>query len=113
MSVIYVTNMGSQHASGLFCNQNYDFPPGVCVETPLEIAQHIFGYGLDNKEPCLIRLGWVKMNTDLPRALERLSQFRFTKEPMRTDQSLGPLVERVAPPVGRRPRVGAKVQQAA
>ena len=109
MSVIYVTNMGSQHASGRFCNQNYDFPPGVCVETPLEIAQHIFGYGDDNKIPYLARHGWMKMNTDYDAAMKRLGNFSFSREPVTTSHLSALVVERVAPPAPRG-RAGAKVQ---
>lgn len=111
--MIYVTNRGGQHAEGRFCNQKFDFPPDRSVPVPLEVARHIFGYGDDNKEPYLIRLGWLRMSTDWDRAIERLNQFQFTKEPIRTGQSLAPLVERVAPPLGRRPKAGAKFQEQA
>ena len=29
---------------------SYDFPPGETVTIPAEAAEHIFGYGLDEKE---------------------------------------------------------------
>ena len=84
------------------------------VEIPLEAAKHIFGYGDDNKEPYFVRLGWMKMNTDLPRAKERLGEFVFSSEPAKKVHLSAPVVERVATPM---PKVKteskgvAKVQQ--
>lgn len=113
MSTLFVTNQGSQPLRAKYVSQWFDFLPSESVEVPLEVAQHIFGYGQDDKEPYLIRLGWMKMNTDYERAIERLNHFVFTREPVRKGQSLAPLVERVAPPKARSPREGAKVQKQA
>ncbi|NBW12749.1 MAG: hypothetical protein EBR82_32460 [Caulobacteraceae bacterium] len=111
MATLFVTNQGGLPLKAKFVSQWFDFPVGQSVEVPIEVAQHIFGYGEDKKEPYLIRLGWMKMNTDYERAMERLNQFAFTREPIRKGQSLAPLVERVAPPKARLPREGAKVQE--
>jgi len=108
MSTVFVTNQGSQPLRAKYVTQWFDFPPDRSVEIPLEAAQSIFGYGDENKEPYLVRLGWMKMNTDYERAHDRLAQFVFSRQPVVKGQSLAPLVERVAPPKARA-RVGAKV----
>ena len=114
MSTVFVTNQGSQSLRAKYVTQWFDFPPSQSVEVPLEVAKHIFGYGEDDKEPYLIRLGWMKMNTDYERAKERLSQFVFSRQPVAKGQLLAPLVERVAPPPNaHKARQGAKVQPVA
>jgi hypothetical protein len=106
---IFVTNRGIP-ASGKFEGRIYDFPTGVEMEISEKAAKHIFGYGDDNKEPYFVRLGWMKMNTDLPRAKERLADFTFSSESRMTVHLSAPVVERVAAPM---PEVKTKGKGAA
>ena len=110
---VFVTNKGVP-TSGKFEGVEYVFDTNQEVELTLEAAKHIFGYGEDNKEPYFVRLGWMKMNTDLPRAKQRLEEFVFSTEPAKKVHLSAPVVERVATPmpVSKGASKGvAKVQQ--
>lgn len=95
---LFVTNNGSPFTSR-FEGVEYSFEPGKEIEIPLAAAKHIFGYGVDNKEPYFVRLGWMRMNTDLPRAKERMAQVSFSSEPAKKVHLSAPVVERVAAPM--------------
>lgn len=111
---IFVTNNGVPFV-GRFENVEYTFDNGKEVEISLKAAKHIFGYGDDNKEPYFVRLGWMKMNTDLPRAKERLAMVKFSSEPAKKVHLSAPVVERVAAPMPKVQKAEskgvAKVQQ--
>lgn len=111
---VFVTNKGVPFV-GRFENVEYTFENGKEVELSLEAAKHILGYGEDNKEPYFVRLGWMKMNTDLPRALDRMKMVSFSSEPAKKVHLSAPVVERVAVPMPKvlKPdsRGVAKVQQ--
>jgi len=111
---IFVTNNGAPFA-GRFENVEYKFDNGKEVELSLQAAKHIFGYGDDNKEPYFVRLGWMKMNTDLPQAQERLTSVKFSSEPAKKVHLSAPVVERVAAPMPKAYKAEskgvAKVQQ--
>jgi hypothetical protein len=106
---IFVTNKGIP-ATGRYDGVEYTFDTNKEVELSLEAAKHIFGYGDDNKEPYFVRLGWMKMNTDLPRAQQRLAEFSFSSESAKKVHLSAPVVERVAAPM---PKVKAEVKGAA
>jgi len=108
MTTIFVRNNGENTFSDSFNGTVYEFAPQREVEIPLVVATHIFGYGDDNKEPYLVRLGWMKMNTDFGIAMERLSQFSFSKESSKVVHLSAPVVERVAAPMPKA-RGAAKV----
>ena len=95
---VFVTNRGVKF-SALYCNEKIDFPTEQEVEITLEVAKHLFGYGEDNKEPYFVRLGWMKLNTDLEKAERRLSEFTFSSEPSKKVHLSAPVVERVAAPM--------------
>ena len=107
--MIFVTNKGSQPLVAKYVDQWFEFPPGKSVQIEPYVARHIFGYGDDNKYQYLVRLGWLKMNTDHDKAMARLAEFTFTDAPVKSDQQSAVLVERVAPPAPRG-RAGVKVQ---
>ena len=110
---IFVTNNGVVF-TGRYLNVEYTFETGKELEISLDAAKHIFGYGDDNKEPYFVRLGWMRMNTDLPRAKERLAQVSFSSEPAKKVHLSAPVVERVAAPMPELKAKGkgvAKVQQ--
>lgn len=95
---IFVTNHGIP-TTGRFEGVEYTFATGEEVEILEKAAKHIFGYGVDNKEPYFVRLGWMKTNTDLQRAKDRLTQITFASESRKTVHLSAPVVERVAAPM--------------
>ena len=107
--MIFVTNKGMP-ISGRFEGKDYVFETDKEMEISEDAAKHIFGYGVDNKEPYFVRLGWMKMNTDLPRALERMADVSFSSEPAKKVHLSAPVVERVAAPM---PEPKAKGRSAA
>jgi hypothetical protein len=108
MSDLYVTNNGIEPLIDGFDGTFYEFLPGKEVQIPEIVAKHIFGYGDDNKEPYFVRLGWMKMSTDLPAAKDRMAQFSFSSTSTKTVHLSAPVVERVAAPMPKA-RVAAKV----
>jgi hypothetical protein len=109
MSVIFVTNNSDKKLTDGFGGVFYEFPKGKTVEIPEEVARHVFGYGDDNKEPYLARLGWIVSRNDLDKGLEILAQWDISTQPPKKNQSISPLVERVPLPAKK---VGGKVLQA-
>jgi hypothetical protein len=107
MTTIYVTNRSDKPLKDGFAGQFYEFKIGSTVEISEEVAKHIFGYGDENKEPYLARLGWAKTANDLDEGLERLSKWELSTEPPKKNQSLSPLVERV--PLPSQKRGGGKI----
>lgn len=111
MSSIFVINRTDKKLKDGYAGVFYEFLPNQVVEVPLEVAQHVFGYGIDNKEPFLARLGWVKTANELDEGLERLSKWELLTEKPKKNDSLSPIVE----PVPLRPvrAAGGKVLSAA
>jgi hypothetical protein len=109
MSNIFVTNNSDKKLTDGLGGVFYEFPKGKTVEIPKEVARHIFGYGDNDKEPYLARLGWIVSKNDLEKGLEILSQWDISTEPPKKNQSISPLVERVPLPAKK---VGGKVLQA-
>lgn len=107
--MIFVTNRGVPFV-GRFENVEYHFHTNQEVQLSEAAAKHIFGYGVDNKEPYFVRLGWMKMNTDLARAKERMQDIMFSNEPAKKVHLSAPVVERVAAPM---PEPKAKGRSAA
>ena len=107
MTTIYVTNRSDKPLKDGFAGQFYEFKPGSTVELSEEVARHIFGYGDENKEPYLARLGWAKTTNDLEEGLKRLAQWELSTEPPKKNQSLSPLVERV--PLPSQKKAGGKI----
>lgn len=107
MTTLFVRNNGDDGFVDSFDGSTYEIAPGKEVEIPEVAAKHIFGYGDDDKEPYLVRLGWMKMNTDMPVAMERLGKFSFSRESSKPVHLSAPVVERVAAPMPKA-RVAAK-----
>lgn len=99
MTTIFVRNNGSDNFSDGLDGAVYHFEPGKTIEIPEIAAKHIFGYGDDNKEPYLVRLGWMKMSNQFDMAMEKLAQFSFSKESVKPVHLSAPVVERVAAPM--------------
>ena len=111
MTSIFVTNNSDRKLKDGYAGVQYSFMPGETTEIPVEVAKHVFGYGDENKEPYLARLGWIKTANDLDDGLDRMSKWQFTDQPPKKNDSLSPIVERVPLEVVK-PR-GGKVLSAA
>ena len=111
MSTIFVTNNGDFYFEDGFNGERYTFAVGATVEIPLLAAKHIFGYGVDDKTPHLVRLGWLRMSNEVEQAMSKLAKFRFdTQRPLK-GHSKAPVVDKVAPLPLKNGR-GANVQVA-
>lgn len=86
--VVYVTNHDEPDFTSEFCNVEYRFKKGETTALPMKAASHIFGYGDDNKMPYLTRLGWVRLNTEYEKGLERLAKIELSAEPPSKGRSL-------------------------
>jgi hypothetical protein len=71
----------------------------------------VFGFGEDNKEPHLRRLGWMLKNTELQKAKERLACFSFSSTRPNV-HVLSPVVDSKPVPAPKQRRAGL-VQKAA
>jgi hypothetical protein len=79
MTNVWVTNRSGEELTASWDGKKLSFRPNSPFEVPLHIAEQIFGYGQSDKTPVLIRLGWTKVSTDIPAALERLSKFEISE----------------------------------
>ena len=98
MTTVFVTNNTDYEVCDGYNGKFYDFPKGECVEVPIEIAVHVFGYDQEDKKPYLTRLGWLKIGADYKAALKDLALVDIQIERPKKNQSLSPLVERVPLP---------------
>lgn len=106
--IVQVVNRSDEELEDGFAGVRYRFPVGEPVEIPVEAARHIFGYGEEDREPFLVRLGWIETRNDLPKGLKRLNKFEIT-EPNPTHNALSPVVTRV--PLPDRRRGGGKASE--
>ena len=107
--VVFVTNNSEKKLTAEFAYKEYEFPVGVSVEIPVRAAKHIFGYGDDNKEPYLSRLGFVRLHSELDEGLEKLAKFEFSDHPLQKNRSLPSAVGVV--PLHVEKRAGGKATQ--
>jgi hypothetical protein len=87
--LIYVTNNSDKELVMDYAFESYVFPVGKTVALSEKAVKHIFGYGVENKEPYLARLGWVRLHNELEQALEKLAKFEISTEaPVEQNRSL-------------------------
>lgn len=75
--MIGVKNNSKEKFVGRYNGEDFVFEPGVSVAISPEAAAHIFGFGLEDKQPVLQRLGWMRTRDGMPDALAKLAQFQF------------------------------------
>lgn len=80
MSDVWVTNRTEEEFIVEFAYKQYEFKPNEPVQISEAAAKHIFGHTVTDKEPCLARLGWVRLHSDLKQGLEKLSKIEITDE---------------------------------
>ena len=110
MLTIFVTNNSDKTLVDGWNGVEYTFKPNSTVEVPEIVAKHVFGYGDNDKEPYLARLGWIHSKNDLKEGLALLAKWEFSTEAPKKDRSLSPMVEKVPLPAER--RTGGKVLSA-
>lgn len=75
MNEIFITNHNDFDHQDRFDGQDYFFPKGERITVPLIAAEHMFGFGREDKTENLIRCGWG----NLPEGVKFLANFVFTK----------------------------------
>ena len=108
---VFVTNNSENNLTFEFAYKEYKFPVGTPVGIPPQAAKHIFGYGDDNKEPYLARLGFIRLHSEMEEALEKLAKFEITDHLPEKNRSLPSAVGVV--PLHVEKRVGGKSTQRA
>lgn len=101
MTTLYVTNTLDNPIRFDYAFKPYEFPVNQTVEIPEDAARHIFGYGDEDKEPYLVRLGLIKTKNDIPDGVRILSKVLITLDPPKKNHSLSPVVEKVPLPVNK------------
>ena len=100
--MVWVTNTTDEFFADMLDGKQYNFPPNKPIEISGDLAQNIFGYGVEDKTPILVRLGWTKVTSDIPKALERLEKFVISDTQPQTYHNASPVVDRVPFPASRR-----------
>jgi len=108
---VFVTNRSDTALTDGYGGIFYEFLKGKPVEVPVHVAKHVFGYGAEDKEPYLARLGWIRSHSDLNSGIERLSKFEITAQAPEQHRSLPSAVSVV--PLRIEKSVGGKVTQRA
>lgn len=93
MTSVKVRNTSDEDFEAGWDGVRYTFPVGKTVEIPYVAAAMIFGHHQEDKEPTLVRHGWIITHNDLPEGLKRLAKFKIEDDGTR--HSLSPVVERV------------------
>ena len=82
---LFITNKSDQKLVVTYNFKPVEFPIGQSVEVPEHLAQFMFGHGEVDKEPCLVRLGWIRLHSELEQGLERLAKFAITDQPLESE----------------------------
>lgn len=78
---VRVTQTAAEEIVGRYDGVDYTFPHGHPVDVHKAVAVHIFGFGLpeesndpkvQDKTPCLLRLGWLTISGERRAALDTL-----------------------------------------
>lgn len=98
MSCVWVLNASEEPLLIFWDGKSYEFLPGKQVEAPEIVARQCLGYLDKDKEPYLVRLGWVKVNTDVPEAAMRLARIKISAQPFQDHHYQSPVVGRIPLP---------------
>lgn len=113
MENVWVVNKTDQELTTQWHGKTHHFPVSKPIEISMDVAQNLFGYGLDDKFEFVVRYGWTKDSNDLPQALERLAKFEITAERPQDYRATSPAVDRFPAPVLERRERGKGTQAAA
>lgn len=77
VSFLRVTNGLKEKVAGRYDGVDYVWKPGQVLDIPVMAAEHIFGYGLDDKSRAMNRLGWMPSSALADEAYEKLGLMGF------------------------------------
>ena len=83
---VFVTNRSDVPLTIGYNAVMYEFKKNVPVEIPYEGAVRLFGYEQEDKEPVLVRFGWIKLHSELEEGLKILSRCEITTEKPHSSQ---------------------------
>lgn len=108
---MFVTNKWNRDLVIDYACKEIKFEAGKTVELDEPAVRHIFGYGVENKEPYMASLGLTKTTNDIPDGLQILAKFVISDSQPKKDDVLSPVVERV--PLPTKKAGGKSIQLAA
>lgn len=76
-SAVRVTNTGEEDLQGRYNGVDYNFEQDEPQVISHQAANHIFGYGMDDKTGALTRLGWVRSTDEYKLGMQRLGKIKF------------------------------------
>ena len=104
---MWVTNNSEHDLEDGYDGRRYKFAKGQSIEVLPVVCNHVFGFGDDNKEPYLRRLGWMTRSTEYDKALARLHSFSFSSDrPKHNVHVLSPVVDPVPVPAPQKRKAG-------
>ena len=77
---VFVTNRTETPLTIGYNGVLYEFKKDVSVEIPYSGAKQLFGYDDGDKEAALVRLGWIRLHSELEDGIKKLCQFEITTE---------------------------------
>jgi hypothetical protein len=77
VSFIRVTNGLNEKVAGRYDGTDYLWKPGDAHDIPIAAAEHIFGFGVEDKSQAMNRLGWMPSSDKHDAAFEKLSMIQF------------------------------------
>jgi len=117
LDMVYVTNKNDFVHLDRYDGKDYVFNPGEKALIPVFAAELMFGFGLTDKTPALLRHGWAfkidpktKVFTEDEEGIKKLRNFIFTRAVMVEANADDPAVV-VEPP--KPTRRGARLDDAA
>jgi hypothetical protein len=78
---IRVINKNDDTVVGRYAGKDYHFKRNVPLDVPEIVANHVFGFGMDDKSQALNRLGWARSSDELTAGMEMLSRVEFADPP--------------------------------
>ena len=107
--IVYVTNNSDKDISFEYNFVGVELLVGKTVEMPVKTAQHVLGYGDDDKEKYLVQLGLIRLHSELEEATEKFLKVEISETPPEKNRSLPSAVGVV--PLRIEKSVGGKVNQ--
>jgi hypothetical protein len=77
MSYVRVFNGTSENIVGRYDGEDYEFLSGASLDVPTSVASHVFGLGVQDKNACLARLGWLTTSDQIKAAHDKLKQVKM------------------------------------
>ena len=86
--IVYVTNNSDKDISFEYNFVGLELPVGKTVEMPVKTAQHVLGYGDDDKEKYLVQLGLIRLHSELEEATEKFKRVVISETALGKNSSL-------------------------